>query len=356
MFPAFRFPPTGGINSGASVNLLDNSITSALGLNTTSSDGPPSLNSFVSKFGTSSQFEANFLTNTLRARGEWGIRLKFHPSHSRVRWMLSQALNAADASPDFQFFVDTLTPPDFKLMAELKGMTGYKKPIISAGDGMPNVELSQNTFEMSLLSTEYSLAHHVFYYWMKEAASPYWAYITTSKKQDNGLMNSLKNGANAIGDAFMGAIGMGEDDKSGNFGEGDEQQGKLELCYPYTTADFYIQHFAGDSGEALETLVIEDCYPFQIKNYAVDNENLFKKNISVTMHCANAYISSPFYGKKFQSSLTSSVAGQILEQNLTKYVSRVYGNVSRKIGLDVSDTVKKVTSAIDVVGNANKPF
>lgn len=338
------------------VNLLDNSITSAIGLNATSSDGPPSLNSFVSKFGTSSQFEANFLTNTLRVRGEWGIRLKFHPSHSRVRWILSQALNAADTNPDFQFFVDKLSPPSFKLNAEVKGMTGYGKPIVTASDGMPNVQLSQYTFDMTLLSTEYSLAHHVFYYWMKEVASPYWSYITTTKKQDNSIMNSFANGAKAIGDAFMGAIGMGEEEKGGKFGEGDQPQTELSLCYPYTTADMYIQHYAGDSGEPVETLVIEDCFPFQVKNYDVDNDDLFKKNISVTMHCANAYISSPFYGKKFQASLTSSVAGQILEQNLTKYISRVYGNVSRKIGLDVSDTVKKVTSAIDVVGNANKPF
>lgn len=330
------------------MNLLDNSITSALGISAPSSETPPTLNSFVSKFGSASQFDPGFLTNTIRTMGNFSIAIKFRPTHSRVRWMLSQALNSSDVNPDFNFFVYKLTPPGFRLNGTAIGMTGYKEVVPSANDGQPNVELDSNTFSMELLSTEYSLAHHVFYYWMKECAAPYWSYLVTTKKQETGLGASLKNAVSSISNAVKSAFSS-DDGAGGQFDE-DQEQTDLNLCYPYTVADFYIKRFSGVGGDELETLVLENCYPFQIKNYSCDNENMFQKTISVQMHCANAYISSPFYGKGFQSNLTSSVAGQILEQNVTKYVKRCYTNVTNSIGGKVSDTLKNVQKSFDVFG------
>jgi len=315
---------------------------------------PPSLNSFVTRFGSASQFDPGFFTNMIRTRGDFTVTLAFRPSHSRVRWMLSQALNAGDANPDFQFYVYKMTPPNFRLNAQTKGMTGYEGMVLQANDGQPNVEIDQHNFTMSILSTEYSLAHHVFYYWMKECAAPYWSYVTTCQKEETGFMASVKSGVNNIVNSFKDAFSS-SDNAGGQF-DSDQQQTDLSLCYPYTVADIYVRRFSGEAADELETLVLENCFPFMVHNYNVDNDEMFQKTIEVKMHCANAYISSPFIGKTFQSSLTSSVAGQLLEENVAKYVKRVWGHATQKAGTWISDGIKKVESAMDVIGNAASKF
>jgi len=273
------------LGDSLSNTLLDNNIATAFGLNSNSDN----LQQFYNRFGTSSVFSPDKKTFTIRTLNYFSVGFKFLPVTSKVTNLFSQSL--MNKTPDdLKYFIQEVNLPNVKAPIDSPtGGTGFMQGSFAGHIVQPE----QRMFDITFLSTEFSLHDHAFYYWLKETTSNKWIYI------DN--------------------LTMGE-------------------CRPYTKADIVISFTSMKSNELLYSIVLTECFPIIIDAPKVNQRMEGEPVRKVTFAFNNIYVSSTFTGTNWPSKLQSNVIENVFNSYLGNKISDKINQVASKAANAVSNS------------------
>lgn len=266
-----------GITDSITSTLLDNNIAAAFGLNSNNDN----LLQFHNRFGTNSVFLPDKKTFIIRTNNYFSVGFKFYPITSKVLNLFSLSLMAKTAD-DLKYFVQDVTLPNLRAVVDTQAVgTSFMQGSIAGHIVAPE----SRTFDISFLTTEFSLHEHCFYYWLKETTSNHWIYANT----EAGIT-------------------------------------RLADMRPYSKADILISFTSMKSNELLHSIILTECFPISIKSPSISQKMESETSRSVTFAFNNMYISSPFTGDKWTSKLQSNV----IEDIFNSYIGN---NISNKISL-----------------------
>jgi hypothetical protein len=274
-----------GINDTLTNALLDNNIAAAFGLNSKSDN----LLEFYNRFGTSSVFLPDKKSFIIRTLNYFSVSFKFLPSTSKVSNLFSQSL--LNKTPDdLKYFIQEVTLPNIKAPSDAQtGGTGFMQGSFAGHIVQPD----QRIFDINFLATEFSLHDHCFYYWLKETVSNNWIYI------DNLAMDQ---------------------------------------CRPYTKADIIITFTSMKSNELLHSIVLTECFPYQIETPKVNQKMEGDPTRKVSFAFNNIYVSSTFTGADWKSKLQSNVIENIFNSYIGNKISNKISQIESKAANAVSNS------------------
>jgi hypothetical protein len=278
-----------GITNQLTSTLLDNNIAAAFGLNSNNDN----LLQFHNRFGTDSVFLPDKKTFIIRTVNYFSVGFKFYPVTSKVSNLFSLSL-MSKTYEDLKYFVQEVTLPNIRVPTEQQVVgTAFMQGSIPGHLVVPETRL----FDISFLTTEFSLHEHCFYYWLKETTTNKWIYIA-------------------------------------------EQLNDYECC-PFTKADILISFTSMKTNELLHSIILTDCFPVTIATPTV-NQTLVTENPSrkVTFAFNNIYVSSPFVGtnwtNKLQTNVIEDVFNSYIGNTISNKISQTTGGLSNSFGNSVA--------------------
>jgi hypothetical protein len=280
-----------GLTNQLTSTLLDNNIAAAFGLNSNNDN----VLQFLNRFGTNSVFLPDKKTFIIRTVNNFSVEFKFQPISSKVLKLFSLSLMSKNAD-DLKYFIQEVTLPNIRVPIEQQVVgTGFMQGSIPGHLVIPEAR----TFDISLLTTEFSLHEHCFYYWLKETVSNKWIYVAEHNDFDSR---------------------------------------------PFTKADIKISFTSMKTNELLHSIVLTDCFPVTIAVPTI-NQTLVTESPSrkVSFAFNNIFVSSTFTGidwtSKLQTNVIEDVFNSYVGNTISNKVSQTTGGLSNSFGNSVAGSL-----------------
>jgi hypothetical protein len=286
--------------------VLDNSITAAFGITTSTAKTP---SQFLTHFGSQSIFTPSSHASTIRAMNNWDVIFHWHPESSQIRKYLSLAFQASDTG-DLPFYIRKINIPAFKNDSKMLGYDGMRGSIPGLG-----INGEGDSFQIFFLNTDFSIVHHCFYQWLRETENDEWIYT----KINNPSVQA-------------------EDDTN------------VEEQVPFTKADIEIVHYSSGTNEKMHSITIFGAFPNSIQNLPVGNESseLWQPQVQVSFAYDNICVESPFSDANWSSKIVSNVLADYLNKSILSFASRKLNSLTNSVGGKISDSLLNTQKKIGV--------